>query len=130
MSHLDDPVAQKNRASAALLAGLRRLLMPILGLGGLLGINSAYLVSVTVAEGVTDGSLQNNFYLYMFLAHLVLGLVLMALVLLFGALHFRHARGRPNRYAIRAGLALYGALFALFATGLLLTRFGFFEIND
>jgi hypothetical protein len=66
----------------------------------------------------------------MFLAHLGLGLVLLLPALVFGALHFRRARQRPNRYAIRAGIWLYLALVALFASGILLTRFGFFEVND
>jgi tetratricopeptide (TPR) repeat protein len=109
---------------------LRRLLGVVLVLGGLLAINSLYLVSVTVAEALGGRTLQNAFYLDMFLAHLGLGLVLLLPALVFGALHFRRARQRPNRYAIRAGIWLYLALVALFASGILLTRFGFFEVND
>ncbi len=109
---------------------LRRLLAFVLVLFGLLATNSLYLVSVTVAESAGGETLQNYFYLFMFLAHLALGLVLLVPALVFGALHLRRARRRPNRYAVRAGLGLYLSIIALFGSGVLLTRFGFFEVND
>ncbi len=110
--------------------GLRRLLWVVLLLFGLLVIDSAYLVAVTVAEAVTGRVLQNGVYLGLFLLHLGLGLLLLVPALLFGVLHFRRARRRPNRYAVRAGMALYAALTALLLSGVLLTRFGLFEVND
>jgi tetratricopeptide (TPR) repeat protein len=122
--------SQSNAIPPALTPGLRRLLAALLLLGGLMAVNSLYLIGVTVAEVLTGRILQNAFYLDMFLAHLALGLVLTVPVLIFGALHFLRARHRPNRYAIRAGLALYLSLIALFLSGVLLTRFGFFEVND
>ncbi|MGB5736987.1 MAG: multiheme c-type cytochrome, partial [Thiohalocapsa sp.] len=109
---------------------LRRLLAVVFALGGLLAVNSVYLVSVTLAEWALGRSLQNAAYLDLFLVHLALGLLLLVPALLFGALHFRRARRRPNRYAIRAGVGLYASLVVLFVSGLLLTRFGFFEVND
>ncbi|MGD8275581.1 MAG: multiheme c-type cytochrome [Thiohalocapsa sp.] len=109
---------------------LRRLLAVVLIGGGLMAVNSLYLLTVTVAERLSEAVLQDQAYLVMFLGHLCLGLALMVPVLLFGALHFRRARRRPNRYAIRAGLALYVTLIALFLSGILLTRFGVFEVND
>ena len=56
---------------------------------------------------------EDHFYQLMFLAHLSLGLLLVLPFVLFGALHLRNARRRPNRPAVRAGFALY-------ASGLLL----------
>ncbi|MCG6941610.1 MAG: aspartate phosphatase [Thiohalocapsa sp.] len=109
---------------------LRRLLVVVLMLGGVMAVNSLYLLAVTVAERLSGAVLQNQVYLVMFFGHLVLGLVLMVPALVFGALHFRRARLRSNRYAIRAGVALYATLVALFVSGILLTRFGFFEVND
>jgi tetratricopeptide (TPR) repeat protein len=109
---------------------LRRLLLVVLIGGGLMAVSSLYLLAVTVAEGLSGVVLQNQAYLVLFLGHVVLGLVLMVPVLLFGALHFRRARRRPNRYAIQAGVGLYVSLVALFVSGILLTRFGFFEVND
>jgi len=110
--------------------GLRRLLALVLLLSGLILVDSLYLVAVEAAEAASGRSLQNTYYLYGFLAHLVLGLLLVVPALLFGALHLRRARHRPNRYAVRAGLALYACVFLLFASGILLTRFGFFAIDD
>jgi tetratricopeptide (TPR) repeat protein len=109
---------------------LRRLLAFVLILSGLLAVNSLYLVSVTVAEAAAGATYQNYFYLVMFLGHLALGLVLLVPVLVFGALHLRRAWGRPNRYAVRAGLGLYLSVIALLASGILLTRLGFFEVDD
>lgn len=110
--------------------GLRRLLQVVLVLFGLLAINSIYLVTVTIAETLSGETIQDYFYLSVFLAHLALGLLLLIPALVFGALHLRRAWKRPNRYAIRAGLGLYTSIVLLFASGILLTRFGFFEIND
>jgi tetratricopeptide (TPR) repeat protein/cytochrome c553 len=131
---LSPPVSKQrpDPARAVLSPGLRRLLSGVLVLFGLLAINSLYLVSVTVAEHIATQSYQNYFYLVMFLAHLGLGLLLIVPGLLFGALHLRRAWRwrRYNRYAVGAGLALYSCAILLLASGVLLTRFGFFEIND
>ena len=109
---------------------LHRLLWAVLLLFGLLMLDSAYLVAVTLAEAVSGRVLQNQAYLSLFLVHLALGLLLLVPALLFGVLHFLRARHRPNRYAVRAGMALFAALVALLLSGVLLTRFGFFELND
>jgi tetratricopeptide (TPR) repeat protein len=106
------------------------LLGAVLLLFGLLAVNSAYLLSVTVTEAATGETLQNGYYLGLFLVHLALGLLLVLPALLFGALHLRRAWRRPNRYAVRAGVGLYLAVIALIVSGVLLTRFGFFEVND
>ena len=123
---------QPHPARAVLSPGLRRLLGLVLLLFGLLAVNSLYLVSVTVAEHIGNQTYQNYFYLVMFLAHLALGLLLIVPGLLFGALHLRRAWRwrRYNRYAVGAGLALYSCAIGLLASGALLTRFGFFEVND
>jgi tetratricopeptide (TPR) repeat protein len=110
--------------------GLRRLLALVLFLFGLLAVNSLYLVGVTAAESLAHETLENYYYLLMFLAHLVLGLVLLLPALVFGALHLSRAWTRPNRYAVRAGIGLYVSGILLFGSGVLLTRFGFVEVND
>lgn len=109
---------------------LRKLLGLAGILLGLLLINSLYLVAVTLGELATGRILENRIYLLMFLGHLVLGLIAVLPVLVFAGLHLRRAWRRPNRYAVRAGLALLLSLVAVFASGILLTRFGFFEVND
>jgi tetratricopeptide (TPR) repeat protein len=111
-------------------SGLRRLLSLVFLLFAVLAVNSLYLGAVTLAEYATGESYQGGFYLVMFLVHLVLGMVLVLPLVLFGALHMRRALGRPNRYAVRLGLALFAISLGVLLTGVLLTRFGFFEVND
>jgi len=101
---------------------LRRLLAAVFGLFALLVVNSAYLSSVSLAEWRTGESLQGQFYLWNFLAHLVLGSALVVPVLVFGLLHWRNVSGRPNRRAIAAGLATFAAALVLLGTGIALTR--------
>ncbi|MHC5024181.1 MAG: tetratricopeptide repeat protein [Planctomycetota bacterium] len=109
---------------------LRKLLAVVFALFAVLAINSVYLVSVTVA-GV---AYQNWFYLLMFLLHLLLGLAIVVPVVVFGLVHIRNARNRPNRRAIRAGYALFIVALVVLGTGVVLTRvdlFGLrFEVNQ
>jgi len=109
---------------------LRYLLRLVFLLFALLAVNSVYLATITVLEQITDNSYQDYLYLLMFLLHLLLGLVLVLPLVLFGVLHLRNARWRPNRYAKRAGISLYIVALLLLLSGILLTRFGFLEIND
>ncbi len=126
------PSSRQKPAISVLSPALRRLLALVLLLFGLLAINSIYLVAIRLAGQLGAQSYENYFYLLMFLAHLALGLLLILPALLFGGLHLRRAwRWRQrNRYAVRAGIALYSTAVLLLLTGILLTRFGFFEVND
>ncbi|SRR6266481_3905555 len=85
---------------------LRRVLYVVFGLVALLGANSAYLASITFLEWLKGLTYQNYFYQCMFLAHLVLGLLLVGPFVIFGAFHIRNAHGRPNRRAVRVGYLL------------------------
>jgi len=109
---------------------LRHLLQLVLLLFALLVVSSVYLGGITLAEYLGDRVLEGKFYLLMLLVHLALGLLLVLPLLVFGIAHMRRAWHRPNRYAVRAGLGLYVTALVLLASGILLTRFGFFEIND
>ena len=51
-------------------------------------------------------------------------------IVLFGGLHLRRAVQRPNRNAVRAGAALFTTGILVLLSGVFLTRFGFFEVND
>ena len=97
---------------------------------GLLTINSLYLVSITVAEKISGDVYQEYFYQLMFLAHLLLGLLIVLPAVVFGALHLRNAWPRPNYRAVRAGLALYTTVLMLLISGIVLTRFDIFSIKD
>ncbi len=110
---------------------LRRLLIFVLFLFAALAINSIYLGFVSLVEWAQGTIIQNHFYQWMFLAHLILGLMLIIPALLYGVLHWGKARFHRNRRAVKAGYALFLIMIALLLTGLLLTRgLPWFELRD
>ncbi|MDX1951626.1 MAG: multiheme c-type cytochrome [Verrucomicrobiota bacterium] len=109
---------------------LRILLYFIFGLVALLGANSAYLASITFLEWVTGLTYQNYFYQGMFLAHLVMGLLFIIPFVIFGIIHIKNSRNRPNRRAVRVGYALWFISLILLFTGLALMRVGDFKLNQ
>ena len=109
---------------------LRRVLFGVLLLCSLLLINSAYLSALTVLEYVSGEIYQDRYYQYMFLAHLVLGLMLIGPLILYGVLHWRNAWHRPNRRAVAAGLTTFAFAVLVLVTGILLMRgLPWFEIT-
>lgn len=113
---------------------LRRLLYFVLALVALLGANSSYLAAITALEwwSARQGAAllyQNYFYQYMFLAHLLLGLVLVVPFVVYGVIHLVTARNRPNRRAVRMGYALFLVCLVLLGTGVLLLRVAGFDLR-
>jgi tetratricopeptide (TPR) repeat protein len=109
---------------------LRKILYMIFALTAVLGANSAYLAAITAAEWTTGRTYQNHFYQYMFLGHLVLGLVLIVPVVLFGLFHIVATRHRKNRRAMRIGYVLFAASLIVLATGVLLMRIGGIDLRQ
>jgi len=113
---------------------LRILLYVIFGLVAVLGANSAYLGSITLLGWLKRASgetYENYFYMYMFLAHLALGLVLVLPVIVFGIIHIKNAGNRPNRRAVRVGYLLFAVSLVLLFTGLALVRIqGIFDLKN
>ena len=110
---------------------LRKLLYVVFALLALLGANSGYLASITALEALTGQTYQNYFYTYMFLGHLVLGLVLIVPFIFFGVVHMLNSWNRRNRRAVRVGYALFAVSILVLVSGLLLTRIaGFFELKQ
>ncbi len=120
----------KQRYVRAVSPRLRKLLHVVFGLLALLGANSCYLACVTLLEWLRTETYQNYFYQYMFLVHLVLGLVLIIPFVAFGTLHMLAARKRRNRRAVRVGYALFGVSIAVLVTGILLMRIGGFDLRQ
>ena len=110
--------------------GLHRLLAMVLVLFGLLALNGLYLATVTWLEWSAGRLFQDLFYQWMFLAHLLLGLVLLLPALTFGTLHLRKAWNNPNRRAVHLGLGVYALGLCLLLSGVLLIRFDFFHLRD
>lgn len=110
---------------------LKKLLAVVFGLFAVLAVNSIYLVSVRGLEAATGRTYQDWFYLVMFLLHVVLGLAIVLPVVIFGILHLKNARNRPNRRAVRVGYALFVTALVLLASGFVLTRIeGVIEVRD
>jgi tetratricopeptide (TPR) repeat protein len=110
---------------------LRILLFFIFGLVALLGANSAYLLGISALEWWRSGvTYQNYFYQFMFLAHLILGLLLVVPFILFGIFHIKNAHDRPNQRAVKVGYLLFAISLILLFSGIALTRLDFFEIKN
>jgi tetratricopeptide (TPR) repeat protein len=109
---------------------LRVVLWCVFGFVAVLGANSAYLLSITTLEWVKGLSYQNYFYQLMFLAHLVLGLLLLAPFLVFCVVHIKNAHDRPNRRAVRVGYLLFAISLVLLLSGIALMRVEGFELKN
>ena len=112
---------------------LRLLLLALIGITAVLTANGLYLASITFLEwsrGNPGQTYQSWFYMVMFGVHLGLGLLMTLPVLVFGLLHLRNARGRPNRRAVAVGYALLLATLAVLITGLLLMRVDLFQFKN
>jgi len=101
---------------------LKWLLAAVFGLFAVLAVNSVYLSTVTFLEWKSGESIQGEFYLWNFLAHLVLGFAIVVPTIVFGVLHWRNVSNRPNPRAIAAGIATFVAAIVLLVTGVALTR--------
>ncbi len=85
-------------------------------------VNSAYLLTVSLAGKVTGEDHQTVFSIWMLLAHVVVGIAIALPFLIVGIGHARRAWSEPNRPAKRAGLTAFIAGIVTIATGVLLIR--------
>ena len=126
----DPTVKKRPKYVRAIGPRLRRLLVAVLVLLAVLVANSAYLGCVTLLEWISGKTYQNYFYLSMFLAHLVLGLLLVIPFLVFAITHMRNTWRRRNRYAVRAGIALFVMSILVILSGIALMRVGSFDLKS
>ncbi len=125
LAHLTE-VAAKTKPKRVISPRMRVMLVIVLGLFSLLLANGAYLAVITWTQHFTGEVYEDLFYQYMFLAHLVLGIALIAPVIIFGVVHMLASRNRRNRRAVRIGYSLFFIAIAVLVSGILLTRqFGF-----
>jgi tetratricopeptide (TPR) repeat protein len=110
--------------------GLRPLLWVVLGGFAILGANGVYLASITALAWIQGVRSETYFYYLMFILHLVLGFALVVPFLIFGFTHLATSWKRPNKAAVRYGLALLAAALVLLVSGLVLVRIGVFEVRD
>lgn len=131
---MNDPVPQKSTAPPRLVVKaigprLRQLFYLLVVLLSLLFANSAYLATITGLEWFTAHTYQNYFYQLMFLAHLVLGLLVILPFIVFSLIHMKNTFNRRNRRAVNVGYALFAVSLILLITGLALFRVEGFEIK-
>ena len=110
---------------------LRPLLWVLLAGFAILGANGAYLASVTAMTWATGVTQQTFFYMLMIGLHLIVGFAVVVPVLVFGLAHWATSFKRPNRAAIRYGLALLACTLVVLISGIVLVRgFGLYEVRD
>jgi tetratricopeptide (TPR) repeat protein/uncharacterized membrane protein len=101
---------------------LKVLLLAIFTIVALLGATGAYLVAIRVLEVVRGLRYENQFSIGMFMVHVVFGVLVVIPFLVFGFTHLATARNRPNRLAVRLGIALFITGIAVALTGLALVQ--------
>ena len=101
---------------------LRKVLALVFFLFACLTANSIYLAAISAVEYFAQTSLQGITYQWMFLAHLVLGLIIILPTLVYGFIHMSNALGHRNQRAVKAGLGLFASVLILLISGLALTR--------
>ena len=114
--------ANKPKAKRVVGPRLRILLIVVLALFSVLLANGIYLASITWAQHFTGEVYEDLFYQFMFLGHLLLGVVLVLPVVVFGTVHMLAARKRRNRRAVKIGYALFAIALMVLVSGILLTR--------
>src|ERR1700746_4104599 len=83
-----------------------------------LGATGVYLLAIRLLEWARGLTYTNQFTLGMFLVHVVLGVLLVIPFLFFGCTHLATAHRRPNRVAVRLGIALFITGIVVGLTGL------------
>lgn len=109
---------------------MRKVLYIVFAMVALLVANAVYLAAITALEWFTGNTYQDYFYQYMFLGHLILGLLLIVPFLVFGISHLRLARNRRNRRAVKIGYVLFVVSIVVLISGVLLTRVGDFDLKQ
>lgn len=101
---------------------LRKLLGLVFAAVAVLGASGAYLGAITFLEHSSGQTYQSVFYFWIFLLHLGLGFLVLVPFLIFALLHMRTAIKRPNRRAVRAGLALFTVATIVLLAGVALVK--------
>jgi tetratricopeptide (TPR) repeat protein len=111
--------------------GLRPLLWILLGGFALLSANGVYLASVTLITWLTGVTQQTYFYMMMIALHLIVGAAIIVPFIVFGFVHLATSWKRPNKTAIRYGLALLAGSLIVLISGIFLVRiFDAYTVRD
>ena len=95
------------RSGVVVTPGMHRLLAALLIAFAILVVDSVYLGTISFLEWRSGETLQGFTYQIAFLLHLALGFAIIAPALVYSFMHLRRALHRPNRLAVRLGLAIF-----------------------
>jgi tetratricopeptide (TPR) repeat protein len=101
---------------------MKILLFIIFGSAAFLGASGAYLTAIRILEWARSVTVTNQFTLGMFMAHIIVGILIVLPFLYFGISHLVTARKRPNRLAVRLGIALFATSLSVGLSGLALIQ--------
>jgi tetratricopeptide (TPR) repeat protein len=116
------PAAPKKIVKKAIGPKLRIVFNVVVALLTLIGANSAYLSGVTFLQWWTSRTYEDLFYAWMFLAHVVIGTLIVVPFLVFGIIHMRNTKDRKIRRTVMIGYALFGVSLLVLISGFLLLR--------
>ena len=110
---------------------LRIVFNVVLALLATIGANSAYLAGVTFLQWWTAQTYEDVFYSWMFLGHIVLGLLIVVPFLIFGIIHMLNTKDRKIRRTVMIGYALFSVCILVLVSGFLLMRIdGLIELRS
>ena len=108
---------------SALGPGLRVLLWAVFGSFAVLGASGVYLLAVTVLNrAYPDHLFTNPFTFWTLLGHTGIGVIGTLPFLVFGFWHMATSYRRPNRVAVRLGMAVFELGIVIIATGFALVQ--------
>jgi tetratricopeptide (TPR) repeat protein len=96
-----------NRYEPAIGTRLKYLLAFIFVGVGILGATGVYLFALSALQWFRKADYTTSFSLWMTLAHIAIGVVMVLPFIFFGFYHLSTAYKRPNRRAVRLGIALF-----------------------
>jgi tetratricopeptide (TPR) repeat protein len=101
---------------------LKVLLLVIFAFVAVLGATGVYLLAIRIMEAVSARTYTNSFTIAVFMAHVILGVLLILPFLVFGSTHLVTSRTRPNRRAVRLGITLFTVSILVGVSGLALIQ--------
>jgi tetratricopeptide (TPR) repeat protein len=101
---------------------LKILLYLVFAATAILATTGVYLVAIRVLEAVRTQTYTNQFTLWMFITHILLGVVIALPFLAFGLIHYAKSRKRKNRLAVKLGLAVFACGLVVVLSGLALIQ--------
>lgn len=110
---------------------LRIVFHIVLGLMAVIGANSVYLGGVTFLQWWTSRTYEDVFYAWMFLAHVVIGTLIVVPFLVFGIIHMLNAKDRKIRRTVMIGYVLFTVCILVLLSGFMLLRIdGLFDLKN